>query len=90
MHFYNLTQTQNVRRQRLTLNSTKSIIIIVIVLKKVFSRDSVFQYSLFSISGGTITDIEFFDGEELGICLQTDQSKPTIYTKSSYPNYKYY
>lgn len=48
----------------------------MIILKSDFVGDSVTQYALFNIDQGNIvTDMEFFDDKELGICIQTDQSK---------------
>lgn len=59
----------------------------MIILKKDFAKDSIFQYSLFNTSGGVVTDIEFFDDKELGICLQTDQSKRTKNASKKYSHF---
>ncbi|KAI7893339.1 anaphase-promoting complex, cyclosome, subunit 4-domain-containing protein [Mucor mucedo] len=43
---------------------------------------SAFQYSLCDIPDGVVTDIEFFDAEELGLCLQIDEDNSRIETLS--------
>jgi hypothetical protein len=48
----------------------------VVILKNDFGGESATLYTLFDIEDGyTVTDIEFFDDKELGICMQKDQGK---------------
>jgi hypothetical protein len=48
----------------------------VVILKADFGGDNATQYSLFNIEqSNTITDMEFFDDKELGICIQKDEGK---------------
>lgn len=81
-HFYYWIQILNVSQRwnfpHFSLYKKKINLIwhVVIILKSDFVGDSVTQYALFNIDQGNIvTDMEFFDDKELGICIQTDQSK---------------
>ncbi|KAI9342997.1 hypothetical protein BD770DRAFT_202966 [Pilaira anomala] len=52
----------------------------LVILKNGFGKDSKIQQALFNMPEGIITDMEFFDENELGICIQDDKNDSTLST----------
>lgn len=46
----------------------------MIILKSGFGKEAPLDYALYETCG-IITDMEFFDDKELGVCLQQDDGK---------------
>ncbi|GAA5804095.1 hypothetical protein HPULCUR_009581 [Helicostylum pulchrum] len=52
----------------------------LVILKNGFGKGSKVQCAIFNIPEGIITDMEFFDDKELGICIQKDKDHSLLFT----------